>query len=96
MHVASEKFLVSVSSPLELLMTCHVKDVSKDSLGKGIQSHVSTLRSRSFEPTKFYVDPHKSLSALKRAFPGIEIDDCGAGDHLDKVDTRIQHIKEMV
>jgi hypothetical protein len=96
MHVASDKFLVSVSSPLELLMTCHVKDVSKDSLGKGIQSHMSTLRSRVFEPTKFYVDPHKSLSALKGAFPGIEIDDCGAGDHLDKVETRIRRIKEIV
>jgi hypothetical protein len=48
MHIASEKFLISVSSPLELLMTYHVKDLSKDSLGKGIQSHVSTLRSRGF------------------------------------------------
>jgi len=96
MHVASEKFLISVSSPLELLMTCHVKDLSKDSLGKGIQSHVSTLRSRGFEPIKFYVDPHKSLTALKGEFPGMEIDDCGAGDHLDKVDTRIRRIKEMV
>jgi len=74
MHVASDKFLVSVSSPLELLI----------------------LRSRVFEPTKFYVDPHKSLSALKGAFPGIEIDDCGAGDHLDKVETRIRRIKEIV
>jgi hypothetical protein len=96
MHVASEKFPVSVSSPLELLMTCHVKDLSKDSLGKGIQCHVSTLRSRSLEPTKFYVDPHKSLSALKRVFPRIEIDECGVGDHLDKVDTRIWRIKEIV
>jgi hypothetical protein len=65
MYVASEKFLVSVSSPLELTMVCHVKDLSKESLGKGIQSHISTLRSRGFEPTKFYVDPYKSLTSLK-------------------------------
>jgi hypothetical protein len=89
MYIASERFVVSVSSPLELTMVCHVKDLTKDSLGKGKQSHISTLCSRGFEPTKFYIDPHKSLTSLMGAFPGIEVNDCGAGDHLDKVDSKI-------
>ncbi len=96
MHIASEKFLVSISSPLELTLVCHVNDLSKESLGRGIQSHISTLRSRGFEPSKFFVDPHKSLKSLKGAFPGVEIDDCGAGDHLDKVDSKIRQVKEKV
>jgi hypothetical protein len=62
MYIKSEKFLISVSTPLELILVCHLKDLNKDSLGKWIQSHISTLRSRGFVPKKFYVDPHKSLA----------------------------------
>jgi hypothetical protein len=89
MYVASEKFVVSISSPLELTMVYHVKDLSKEALGKGIQSHISTLRNRGFEPTKFCIDPHKTLTSLKGAFPGIEVDDCGVDDHLDNVNSKI-------
>jgi hypothetical protein len=96
MHVCGERFLVSVSSPLEVLMVKGVTNLSVQALGTGVQSHVNTLRSRGFEPERIFVDPHKSLVALQGAFPGIEIDPCGAGDHLDKVDTRIRRLKELM
>jgi hypothetical protein len=35
MHIKGVKFLVSISSPLELLMICHVKALDKESIGVG-------------------------------------------------------------
>jgi hypothetical protein len=65
-------------------------------MGAGVQAHINTLRSRGFEPGRILVDPFKSLMALQGAFPGVEIDPCGAGDHLDKIDIWIRRIKELV
>jgi hypothetical protein len=96
MHVCGEKFLVSVSSPLEVLLVKPVKSQSKDCLGTALQAHINTLRSRGFEPERVLVDPHKSLVALQGAYPGVHIDPVGAGDHLDKVDTRIRRLKELM
>ena len=42
------------------------------------------------------MDPQNALAALERAYPGIEIDTAGAGDHLDKIDAKIRRIKEMM
>jgi hypothetical protein len=96
MHVCGEKFLVSISSPLEVLLVKHVKNLSTDSLGVALQAHINTLRSRGFEPERILVDPHKSLMALQGAYPGVHIDPVGAGDHLDKIDTRIRRLKELM
>ncbi len=87
MHVAGEKFLISVCSLLGLLLVCHLKTESSQELGHGVQKHLNTLRSRGFEGKKITVDPHKSFEALKGSFPGVEIDPSGAWDHLDRIDT---------
>jgi predicted ribosome quality control (RQC) complex YloA/Tae2 family protein len=52
--------------------------------------------SKGFEPKKAFVDPHKSFGALQGAFPGVEIDVSGARDRLDKVNTKIRRVKEVM
>ncbi len=89
MHTAGEKFLVSVSLPLELTLICHLESQNQEDLGTAVQSHLTTIRSRGFEPTKIYVDPHKTFTALANAYPGVAVNVSGAGDHLDKVDSKI-------
>ncbi len=42
------------------------------------------------------VDPLKSLMGLAGSYPGTTIDACGAGDHLDKVDSKIRRVKETM
>jgi hypothetical protein len=42
------------------------------------------------------VDPHKSFESLQGSFPGVEIDLSGAGDFLDKIDTKIRRVKELM
>jgi hypothetical protein len=96
MHVCGIKFLVSVSSPLEVLLVKHLQSLSRESLGAGVQAHINMLCSRGFEPERVMVDPHKSLMSLQGAYPGVEIDSCGAGDHFNKVDIRIRRIKELI
>jgi len=95
MHVARQKFLVSVSSPLELLMTYHIESQSTQELDNALQQHINTLRSRGFKPRRVLVDPHSSLVKLIGSYPGIEIDPVGAGNHLDKIDSKIRRVKEL-
>jgi len=89
MHVAGERFLISISAPLGLLLVCHLQSLTTQELGHGLQKHLNTLRSRGFDAKRVSVDPHKSLEGLQGAFPGVDIDLSGAGNHLDKVDTKI-------
>jgi hypothetical protein len=57
---------------------------------------INTLHSRGFDPRMILVIPHKSPLSLHGAFPGIKIDVCGVGDHLDKIDIRICRVKELI
>ena len=93
MHVAGEKFLVSISKPLGLLLVKPLSSQAVEEVGSVLQQHINTLRSRGSTPRVIYVDPHKSLVALQGKYPGVEIDPAGAGDHLDEIDTKIQRLK---
>ncbi len=42
------------------------------------------------------MDPQQALASLVGCYPRVEIDVCGAGDHLDKVDTKIHHIQKLM
>lgn len=95
MYAAGERFLMSVSSPLELTAINHVSSLSMEQLGTAVQKHINLLRSRGFEVKRIQVDPHKSLMGLQGAFPGTVIAGCGVGDHLDKVDGKIRCMKEL-
>jgi hypothetical protein len=94
MHAAGGNFFVSISSPLELTLVTPLRSLGKEYLGSGVQSHILTLQTRGFNPVKLMVDPHKTLALLETSFPGIEVDLSGAGDHLNKVDSKIRRIKE--
>ena len=97
MHVATEKFFISVSSPLELMIVSHLAgSLPKTICGKAMQAQLELLRSRSFEPEQVHVDQQHALAALKGSYPGTKIDIGGARDHLDKVDSKIRRIKETI
>ena len=82
-YVAGQKLLVSVSRPLALTLVQPVPSLTKEMLGKALQAHINTLRSRGFEPRRICVNPHKPLQSLRGSFPGTDIDVSGAGDHLN-------------
>jgi hypothetical protein len=96
MHMVGEKFLISICLPLGLLLMCHLQLQNAQELGHGVQKHLNTLRSCGFNGRKITVDPHKSFEALQGSFPGVEIDPSGTGDHLDRIDTKIRRVKELM
>jgi hypothetical protein len=96
MHVAGQKFLISICTPLGLLLVCHVETQTAQELGRGVQKHLNTLRSRGFDSKRIMADPHKSFESLQGSFPGVEIDLSGAGDFLDRIDTKIRRVKELM
>jgi hypothetical protein len=96
MHACGHKFLVTLCSPLELTVISNVANQSKETMGTAMQGQINLLRSKGFEPEQMHVDPHKTLVSLDGAFPGIPMDISGAGDHLDKIDSKTRRIKETM
>lgn len=97
MSAGGQNLMISVSRPLGLTLILPTPSLTREALGRTLQAHVNTLRTRrGFEPRRVYVDPLKALSGLQGSFPGIEIDASGAGDHLNMVDTKIRRVKEIM
>jgi hypothetical protein len=96
MYVRGKPFLLSLSMPLGILLVTEMLNLKQLNLGEGIQGHVSMLQNRGFLPTTIYADPQSGMKNLVCAIPGIEIDISGAGDHMDLLDVRISHLKEVI
>ncbi len=94
MHIDGSMFLITATDPLNLTLQCRVNSESRLDLGMVLQGHMSLLRSRGFEPTVVYTDPHSSLHSMTQDFPGVEVDIGGAGDYVAKADAKIRRVKE--
>jgi hypothetical protein len=95
MHLDGQKFLVSVSEPLQLTLQMPVANESQTTLGMALQSQLEVYRSRGFAPVRVHVDPHSTFQTLTTKYPGVVIDSSGAGDHVPKVDIKIRRLKEV-
>ena len=95
MHVAGAKFVISLASPLQILLVIPTPSLSRLSLGRALQEHVNLLRMFGFDARIIFVDPFKPLVGLRGSIPGVEVQATGAGDHLPKLDVRIRRVKEM-
>jgi hypothetical protein len=96
MHVCGQKFVVCLTEPLGLMTAVHVTSLSASELGEAVQTQVSTIRSRGFEPTVMYLDPQPGFVPLVGQIPWVEVDISGAGDHMDVLDVKIKHVKEIM
>ena len=96
MFVKNQPFLACLTEPLGLFTLMQVDKQTTSVLGEALQSQISTIRRRGFEPSTIYLDPQRGLVPLQGAFPGVEVDVSGAGDHMDKIDSAIKHSKEIM
>jgi hypothetical protein len=94
-HVDSNKFLITVCKPLQLVMQCRIERESQSELSFALQGQLNSLCSRSFVPTMVHTDPQSAFRALTRSFPEVVIDVGGTGDYVAKVDAKICRIKEI-
>lgn len=88
--------LVTLATPLGLVMVNAVKNQSANELGGALLAQVKTLRSRGFDVQVAHVDPQSSLRALQGQFESFQLEVGGAGDHLELVDAKIRRLKEMM
>jgi len=95
MYVARKKFLISLLSPLQVIVVVPLASLSQEVLGRALQDHIDLVRMFGFNVRIVFVDPFKSLVALRDRIPGVEVQPTGAGDHLPKLDIRIRRLKEM-
>jgi hypothetical protein len=96
MQVKGKPFVITLVEPLGLEIVTPVDSEKTEDLGLALQGQVNLIRSRGFKPTVCYLDPQPGFVPLVGQIPGVEIDVCGAGDHLDKIDAKIRRIKESI
>jgi len=95
MYVARRKFLISLLSPLQVIVVVPLASLSQEVLGRALQDHIDLVRMFGFNVRITFVDPFKALVALRGSIPGVEVQPTGAGDHLPRLDIRIRRLKEM-
>jgi len=88
MRIDGEKFLISVTKPLQLTLQSCIASEGIMSLGMVLQSHLSFLS------TIVYMDRQSVFRTMVNDFPGVEINTGGAGGYVDKVDAKIRRIKD--
>jgi hypothetical protein len=70
MHVDTKMFLISVTNPLNLTLQAGINSENRLELGMALQGHMVILRSRGYEPSVVYTDPHSSFKSMTQDFPG--------------------------
>jgi hypothetical protein len=78
MHVDSNKFLITLCEPLQLVMQRRIERESQSELGFALQRQLNLLHSRSFVRTVVHTDPQSAFRALTGSFPEVVIDVCEA------------------
>jgi hypothetical protein len=68
MHIEGNMFLITVTDPLNLTLQFKIENKSRLSLCTAIQSQLSVLQSRAFEPKIVYTDPHSTFRSMTREF----------------------------
>ena len=95
MHIRGQKTFISVLFPLQLVIASPITSESMSQLSQAIEDQLSMLRSMGVKVRRIRVDPHQSLLGVKGKFPGIEVEACGAGDHVGRAENKIRTIKEL-
>ena len=96
MHALKHQFLASMAEPLGLMMLTEVESLKSEALAEALSGQVDALKTRGFKVRVYYLDPQSGFKPLEGNIPGIEVDICGAGDHMDKLDAGIRRLKDIM
>ena len=88
-------YVMCLTEPLGLLTVTAAASTKTRALGEAVQTHVSSIQSKGFQPTIIHLDPQKGFLNLECSIPGVEVNVTGAGDHMNKLDVHVQHVKEV-
>ena len=96
MFVNQLMFIVIVSLPLYLTITCHIVSKGKAGVIDAIERTIYELRQKGYDPQKLLWDGEKSIAVIKTALLklGVEVGPNTSGQHIHVIERRIQTIKE--
>jgi hypothetical protein len=95
MHIRDQKTFISVLHPMQLVVASPISNESTLQLSNAIEDQLSMLRSMGIKVRRIRVDRHQSLLAIRGKFPDVEVEACGAGDHVGRAENKIRTIKEQ-
>jgi hypothetical protein len=99
MFVEGDPYLVSVSTPLGLVMGCHLSNSRNTTvIGKALNDQINAYRAEKFEPRTVLTDGEGGINAFASELnrQGIKVNPTGAGQHVPVVENKIRQIKERV
>lgn len=94
MYVKSNKFLITLCKPPQLVMWCRIEQETQSELSFALWEQLNLLCSRGFVPTIVHMDPQSAFRVIKGSFQEMIINVGGTGDYIAKVDAKTQRIKE--
>ena len=95
LQVGKNYLMFSVTMPLGLAQVGELSSNKPEEYGVLVQGQVSQVVARGFIVDTIFADPHSSMQCLVGNFPGIEVSNTGALDHLPPLDIRMRHCKEI-
>lgn len=98
MFAAGEAFLVSVSSPLHMVMATHLRSRSTQDVKKALFQHLASYSSEDFLIKTIFTDGEGAIAALQTELnaAGIAVNTTAAGMHVPIVERMNRTIKERV
>lgn len=98
MFVGECKFLISVSSPLELTMITTIDDRSSQTLQRDLLEQIHFYQVKNFKITHILSDGEGAITTMTNVLNelGITLNIAAPGQHVPKVERKIRQIKERM
>ena len=95
MHIREQKTLISVLDPLLLVIGSAITSETGRMLCQALEDQIDVLRAKGVRVRAVRVDRHQSLLTLRGKLGEVDVEACGAGDHVGRAENKIKTIKEM-
>jgi len=96
MFVEKIPFLITVSTPLHMSFATKLRSRNTETLWKALKHQISAVQSKGFKVVAVRSDGESGLGGLQPLLGqmGIDMNLCGAGEHVPVVERKIRVIKE--
>ncbi len=94
-YIKEHAFLLSRSSPLDLIMVSNIKSKKTDEVESAIKDHLKNYIIKGFSIKEIYIDGEAAAKEMraKNMIEGVSINISGAGDHVPQAEAAIKTVK---
>jgi hypothetical protein len=95
MHIRDQKTLISVLDPMMLVIGSAITRESGQQLCQAMEDQLNVLAAKGVRVKSVRVDRHQSLLSMRGKLGSVDVEACGAGDHIGRAENKIRTIKEI-